>query len=41
MGEHVSARRAEEYRQQGWTNARAVIGGADAWREAGYPMAGP
>jgi len=32
---------AERYEREGFTGAKALLGGVDAWREAGYPMIGP
>jgi len=29
---------ARELRRKGWDKARALIGGLDAWRAAGFPM---
>jgi rhodanese-related sulfurtransferase len=27
---------AEEYKAQGFMNAKALVGGVDAWRQAGF-----
>jgi len=29
---------AEEYRERGFENAKALLGGVDAWRQAGFPI---
>jgi rhodanese-related sulfurtransferase len=29
---------ARELRRKGWLRARALVGGFDAWREAGLPL---
>jgi rhodanese-related sulfurtransferase len=29
---------ARELRRKGWPRARALVGGFDAWREAGLPL---
>jgi rhodanese-related sulfurtransferase len=29
---------AEQYREKGYMNVRALAGGIDAWRARGYPM---
>ena len=29
---------ARELREKGWTRARALVGGFDAWRAAGLPL---
>ena len=39
MHEATSARRAEEYEAAGFTDVKAILGGVDAWRGAGFPMA--
>lgn len=31
---------AEQLVNEGYVNVRVLDGGVDAWREAGYPMAG-
>jgi rhodanese-related sulfurtransferase len=36
--EATSGRVAQDLRQAGWTKARALIGGWDAWLEAGLPV---
>ena len=35
--EESSLRVAQTLAQRGWTNARPLLGGIDAWRLAGYP----
>lgn len=37
-GEQTSSRAALELQQAGWSNARGIIGGWDAWRDAGLPL---
>jgi rhodanese-related sulfurtransferase len=39
MNEHTSARRAMEYRKMGYTNTRALAGGVEGWKKAGYGAA--
>jgi rhodanese-related sulfurtransferase len=29
---------AQQLLDAGWTDARALLGGFDAWRQAGYPV---
>jgi 3-mercaptopyruvate sulfurtransferase SseA len=29
---------AQQLLDRGWTDARALLGGLDAWRKAGYPL---
>src|SRR5262245_26666477 len=38
--EATSAREAERFLRFGFTNAKALRGGAMAWKRAGYPMVG-
>jgi rhodanese-related sulfurtransferase len=37
--EETSGRAARELRRRGFARARALLGGLDAWRGAGLPMA--
>jgi rhodanese-related sulfurtransferase len=30
---------ADELRQQGFRNVRCIVGGVDAWKKAGFPLA--
>jgi rhodanese-related sulfurtransferase len=32
---------AEEYQSKGFMNAKALRGGVDAWKKAGYGVIGP
>lgn len=41
MNEATSARRAEEYRAQGFTNVKALAGGVEAWKNAGFEVVAP
>lgn len=36
--EHTSARAVQTLTEKGYTNAYALIGGTQAWHNAGYPM---
>jgi 3-mercaptopyruvate sulfurtransferase SseA len=38
VNEATSARVARELKQAGWPKARALVGGWNAWREAGLPV---
>lgn len=35
----TSIRRAEEFRARGWSEARVLIGGVEAWKKTGFPLA--
>jgi rhodanese-related sulfurtransferase len=32
---------AEQYQDKGFTNVKALLGGVDAWRKAGYGVLAP
>jgi rhodanese-related sulfurtransferase len=32
---------AEEYQEKGFENAKALLGGVAAWKQAGYEVLGP
>jgi rhodanese-related sulfurtransferase len=38
VNEHTSARAAFVMLHNGYTKVSAILGGLDAWIEAGYPM---
>ena len=39
-GEATAAGQAAKYLELGYQNAKALVGGVDAWRSAGYPTIG-
>ena len=40
MDEATSAGLAMDYADEGFSNTKALLGGVDAWKAAGFPLAG-
>jgi rhodanese-related sulfurtransferase len=38
-GEETSRKRVEEYQRLGYRNSRYLVGGVEAWKKSGYPLA--